>query len=80
MEKLVKVVLIASKRSIKKLEFNSPYFCKCLNKNVAITNRFYKHISWYSKNRKTIEIIERLSILSLIEEILLKWGIFQKNL
>ena len=77
MDNLIKIVKIASKSSFKTLKKNAPYNCTVLNKPIFVSNIFYKHISWYSKNRKSIEIIERLSIMSLIEEIALEWDIFQ---
>ena len=77
MDNLIKIVKIASKSSFKNLKKSVPYFCTILNKPIFVTNIFYKHISWYSKNRKIKEIIERLSIISLIEEIALEWDIFQ---
>jgi len=77
MEQLIKIVKISSKSSFNILKKNAPYFCTILDKNIFVTNKFYKHISWYSRNRKIEEIIERLSIISLIEEIALSWNIFQ---
>ncbi len=77
MEDLIRIIKIASKSSFKSLKKNAPYNCTVLNKPIFITNIFYKHISWYSKNRKIEEIIERLSIMSLIEEIALEWDVFQ---
>ena len=77
MDNLTKIVKIASKSSFKILKKNAPYNCTVLEKPIFVSNIFYKHISWYSKNRKNIEIIERLSIMSLIEEIALEWEIFQ---
>ena len=77
MENLIKIIKIASKSSFKNLKKNAPYNCTILNKPIFVSNIFYKHISWYSKNRKIEEIIERLSIMSLIEEIALEWDIFQ---
>ncbi len=78
MKDIIKIVRIASKEWFKKLKKTWPLFCSSLNKNFVITNIFLRHISWNTaKKRKLKEIINRLSSISLIEKVALKWDLIE---
>ena len=77
MENLLKIIRISSNKWFKILRKNSPYYCSNLWKYFEVTRVFQNHISWYNKSRVNREIIERLSILNLIEDISKKWKIIE---
>ena len=79
MDNILKIIRISSNKWFKILKKNSPYYCKSLNNTVNITRTFQNHISGYSKSRVNREIIERLSILNLIDDILLNWKIIEER-
>ena len=79
MENILKIIRISSNKWFKILRKNSPYFCKSLDNEVVVTRIFQNHISWYTKSRVNREIIERLSILNIIEDIFEKWNIINKR-
>jgi len=73
MKEISKLTEISAKKSFKLLREKWSYFCTELDSEISITNIYYRHISWSSKNRKTKEKIKRLLIIPLIPEILEKW-------
>jgi hypothetical protein len=77
MKHILRIIRISAKRWFKLLKEKSPYKCSELNSNIEITNIFQKHISWYQKQRTIKEIILRLWMINLIEDILLKWEIIE---
>lgn len=76
---IIKIVRISMKKSFKRLKENSPVFCTILNKDIKVTNTYFKHINWYAKHRKLKEIIIRLSIINLIDDILKNWILSEKR-
>jgi hypothetical protein len=79
MKHILKIIRISAKKWFKLLKEKAPYKCNELNKNIEITNIFKKHISWYQKQRTTKEIIIRLWMINLIDDILKEWKIIQKR-
>lgn len=75
MKKLAKIIRISAKESFKNLRNGWPIFCKELKREIYITRVFFDHINWRSKEREIKEIILRLSTISLIQKILIKWKI-----
>ena len=70
MNKLIKIISIASKEWFKELRSKWPIFCNSLEKEFTITNLYLRHISWNTiKKRELREIIERLSMITLIQKI-----------
>lgn len=69
MKSLHQVLKISAKESFKTLRKHGPYFCESLSQNIYITNLFWNHIN-FSKERSIREIVERLSIIPLIERVL----------
>lgn len=74
-QKIQKLTRISARKSFKILREKWPIFCKELNEKIKITNVYFDHISWNAKTRKTSEIILRLLMINLIEDILEKWKI-----
>ena len=72
-EKIIKVTRLSAKKHFKRLRGKSPIFCTALDKKIDITNTYLKHIDSNSKIRKVEEIILRLLMMDLINEVLLKW-------
>ncbi len=66
---LLRITKLSAKGAFKSLKKNSPYFCVALNIDVFITKYFLNHIA-YQKNRSEKEVIERLLIISFLEDIL----------
>ena len=79
MDHILRVIRISSKKWFKLLKERSPYICNKIENNVKITNIFLKHISWYKKPREIKEIIIRLWMMNLIEDILQNWNIVEKR-
>ena len=79
MQHILKIIRISSKKWFKLLKEKAPYKCSELNKEIQVTNIFQRHISWYQKQRTTKEIIVRLWMINLIDDILTKWKIIQKR-
>ncbi len=77
MKKLIKIIRISSKQWFKRLRDKWEIYCEAINNTFIVSNLFLKHISGWSKNRKLREIIERLSIINLVEEIALKWNLVE---
>jgi len=75
MQHILKIIRISSKKWFKLLKEKAPYKCSELSKNIEVTNIFFKHISWHRKQRDIKEIIIRLWMINLIDDILLKWKI-----
>jgi len=69
MKSLHQVLKISAKESFKTLRKYGPYSCKSLSQDIYVTNVFWNHIN-FSKERSIREIIERLSIIPLLEKIL----------
>ena len=79
MKKVVKLTRISAKRYFKQLRAKSPILCTVLNKEVQITTIYFQHISWKSKVRKIKEVVLRLLMINLIDEILEKWKLSEKR-
>lgn len=79
MTDVIKIIRISIKRSFLKLRNDSPLFCKAIWKNIWISNIYFNHINWEAKKRKLKEIILRLSIINIIDEILEKWFLYEKR-
>jgi hypothetical protein len=79
MQHILRIIRISSKKWFQLLKEKAPYKCSELNKNIEVTNIFFKHISWHKKPRDIKEIIIRLWMINLIEDILLKWNISEKR-
>lgn len=77
MKKLIKVVRVSAKEWFIKLRDKWEIYCKAIDNNFIVSNLFFRHISWASKNRKIREIIERLSIINLVEKIWTKWELVE---
>jgi hypothetical protein len=78
MKRLIKIVSISAKQWFKNLREKWPIYCKSIDKNFEITNLYLRHISWNTvKKRETKEIIERLSMINLIEKISKKWELVE---
>jgi len=76
---VIKIVRISVKRSFLKLRKESPLFCNSIWKKIEISNIYFNHINWEAKKRKIKEIILRLSIINLVDEILEKWFLYEKR-
>ena len=79
MKHILRIIRISSKKWFKLLKEKAPYKCSGLNKEIEITNIFLKHISWYKKPREIKDIIVRLWMINLIDDILLNWEIIEKR-
>lgn len=75
MKNILKIIRISSKKWFKLLKQKSPYYCEALNNDIYITNILLKHISWYQKSRNIEEIIIRLWMINLIDDIISSWKI-----
>ena len=73
MKKLIRIIRLASKESIKDLKNKNPIYCESLQKYFIVTNILYHHILWYKKSRANREIIERLSLINLVYKIAKEW-------
>ena len=79
MQHILRIIRISSRKWFKLLKEKAPYKCSELNKEIEVTNIFLKHISWYQKQRTTKEIILRLWMINIIDDILLNWKIIQEK-
>lgn len=79
MQHILRIIRISSKKWFKLLKEKAPYKCSELNKNIEITNIFLKHISGHRKPREIKDIIVRLWMINLIDDILLNWEIIEKR-
>jgi hypothetical protein len=79
MQHILRIIRISSKKWFKLLKEKAPYKCSELNKDIEVTNIFFKHISWHKKQRDIKEIIIRLWMINLIDDILLKWEISEES-
>ena len=80
MKKLVKIIRISAKEWFKKLRKEWLIYCSAINKKFSIWNIFLNHISWSSIKKRSIrEIIERLSIINLVEGIALEWVVVEER-
>lgn len=79
MQHILRIIRISSKKWFKLLKEKAPYKCSELNKKIEITNIFLKHISGHRKQRDMKEIIIRLWMINLIDDILLKWIITEER-
>ncbi|MDQ7023816.1 MAG: hypothetical protein Q9M97_10125 [Candidatus Gracilibacteria bacterium] len=70
MQHILRIIRISSKKGFKLLKEKAPYKCSELDENIEVTNIFQKHISGYQKQRTTKEIIVRLGMINLIDDIL----------
>jgi len=70
---VIKIVRISVKYAFLNLRKKWLIYCNSIWENVQITNLYFNHINWEAKKRKIKEIVLRLSIINLIEEILEKW-------
>ena len=71
MKDIAKLTEMSAKKSFQILRWNWPYFCNILeNKEILITNLYFKHIVWSKFKRKTKEKILRLLLIPFINEIL----------
>ncbi len=77
MKKLVKIVRISSKEWFKKLRDKWPIYCKAIDEKFMVSNLFLRHISWNATKRSIMEIIERLSIINLVEKIWSTWNLLE---
>jgi hypothetical protein len=69
MKKLLPLVKISAKRIFKSLRSKAPIFCPSIKQPINIGKLFLNHIS-YARRREIRDIIERLIMLSLVEEII----------
>lgn len=69
MQNLHRILKISAKEAFKTLRKHGPYHCQSLSQEIYVTNIFWNHIN-FSKERSIREIVERLSIIPLIERIL----------
>ena len=67
-KKHISLLKLSSKKSFQQLQKKSPFYCVCLDKRVLITKQFYNHIR-FTKNRPKEDLIPRLLMLSLIDDI-----------
>ena len=73
MKNLAKIIRISVKKEFKKLRDKWSIYCHSLQKEIFINNLYLKHINWDSKDRELKDIISRLPIINLIEDILKNW-------
>lgn len=73
MKDIAKIIRVSIKKEFKKLRNKSPLFCNSLKKNIRIDKLYLDHINWRSKQRELKDIISRLPIINLIEEIFQEW-------
>lgn len=78
MNQIQKILKISAKESFIQLRKNSPYFCHSMQKEIYITRKFWNHIN-FSKYRPQKDIILKLALLPLIENILLKGELVEKR-
>ena len=79
MQHILRIIRISSKKWFKLLKEKAPYKCSELNEVIQVTNIFQRHISWYQKPREIKEIIIRLWMINIVDDILLKWKISEKR-
>lgn len=78
-QKIQKITRISARKSFKILREKWPIFCNALNTKIFVTNTYFDHIYGKSKVRQTEEIILRLLMINLIDDILEKWKIVEKR-
>ena len=79
MKDIANIIRISIKKEFKKLRNKSPIFCNSLNQKVFINNLYLKHINWDSKDRGLKDVISRLPIINLIDDILKSWKLTEKR-
>jgi len=76
---LKKLVRVSAKYTFRQLRNRAPLYCKCLNCDVLITRKFFRHID-NGEKRTNKEIIDRLLIIPLIEDILLNGKVVEERI
>ena len=78
-QKIQKLTRISSRKAFKILREKWPIFCPVLKTDIKITNTYFDHIYWKSKVRQTEEVILRLLMINMVDDIIENWKIAEKR-
>ncbi len=80
MKTLLRLAKASAKNVFKMIQSKSPFYCKSLDSEIKITKLFLNHIVNNSKKKRPdYEIIERILIISFLQEIFSEGVITQKR-